>query len=101
MYQNPCEGTHCNMFGIGENCRACYNSCAMAEESFHEEGVRLVWLVRRLELFSCAPMSGTLGIALGSPVAPRPNTISPERIVELFRRQAWLIIHLCVKVTRT
>lgn len=42
IYQHECttaigDMSHCNMFGIAQNCRACYNACASVEDEFESE----------------------------------------------------------------
>lgn len=36
-YEKDCSGSHCNMFGIGYDCRGCYNDCATCETFLWEE----------------------------------------------------------------
>lgn len=36
-YEKDCSGSHCNMFGMGYDCRGCYNDCATCETFLWEE----------------------------------------------------------------
>lgn len=36
-YEPDCAGSHCNMFGVGYDCRGCYMDCATCESYLWEE----------------------------------------------------------------
>lgn len=37
FYQPECKGPQCNMFGIDQDCCACYNDCATCETYLWEQ----------------------------------------------------------------
>lgn len=40
VYQELCEGLHCNQFGTAFDCRGCYESCEAVEEYYSDLGIR-------------------------------------------------------------